>query len=65
MQNEADKSHSCFASMSRFLFVFESFLKVQMYHEIYVFLVLQANLSCLNCLAMVHIIIALFPSLVF
>ena len=43
MQIEAEENHSCFASMSRFVFVFESFLNVQMYNEISIFLLLQAN----------------------
>ena len=58
MQISAEKNHSCFAAMSRIVFVFESFLNGQMRNEILFLLFLRANVICLNCLAMVNIIIS-------
>ena len=53
---EAEKRHSCLPSMSRFIPVFESFLKVQIKNDIFKFLLLLVNVGCYNRLAMVNII---------
>ena len=47
------------------LFQFSKFRNVQTQNNILKFLLLLANIGCYNCLAMVNIIISIFPLLVF